>query len=493
MPHENSLHLQWSNFQINATEYFQNVWQYDDFCDVTLLSEDNCYFKAHRVIISSGSLFFRNILKNNQDSASPFLYLRAIDGLELKAVLDFLYRGEVRIPQAAIAKVLQAAKDLGIIGLLDDSDQTQTFVNSQEEIIKSKDDDQNSKLLKTMKRETYDDTNHESDDVSITTTGDELIDEEDIINEQKVETFQNDFDLRTSNTTEQGEEDILIKLPEQKPYTYNSNSPVWNFAKRIDRHTVLCNLCQMTLGNNVSNIRVHIFRKHRDTSESKALHILYKQRNLDRKQYKQLKKESRKEEFTRDQIKKDMFFMLNGQWWTCKVCDKAEIDEVEIEGHIKLHLDETQKAKKPSPVWKYFKELDSETVKCKLCDFTREHPKKDVTMHTSTSNMTSHVLQKHRGTKAEIDLRQAVEERRISRSLKKVNVDKSNSIKLLSKRLVIHSGLKLSCLDCEFVGEKYKQMRMHMTSHIESYTFCLQCEEVFETESLLEEHKSDHH
>ena len=67
--------------------------------------------------------------------------------------------------------------------------------------------------------------------------------------------------------------------------------------------------------------------------------------------------------------------------------------------------------RKPSPVWKYFDVLNNETVQCKLCDFVCENPKKQETINSSLSHITSHILQKHRGTKDVEDLRQAGEEK----------------------------------------------------------------------------------
>ena len=57
--------LSWNEFATNAPKTFKQLWREQDFTDVTLATEDDQQIKAHKVILSSSSDFFRNLLLRN--------------------------------------------------------------------------------------------------------------------------------------------------------------------------------------------------------------------------------------------------------------------------------------------------------------------------------------------------------------------------------------------------------------------------------------------
>ena len=72
---------------------------------------------AHKVVLSSSSQYFKNILKTNKHS-HPLLCLTGFTSMDLKNVLDYVYEGEVQIFQRDIDKFLDIAQRLKIEGLL---------------------------------------------------------------------------------------------------------------------------------------------------------------------------------------------------------------------------------------------------------------------------------------------------------------------------------------------------------------------------------------
>ena len=109
--------LKWSDFQ-NDSEYWLKGAQIDkEFCDVTLVCEDY-EVKAHRLIISWGSKVFQDILQKTKHS-HPIIYLQGISQHELKYVLKFLYTGEVSVAKNRLEMFLDSAKELKIVGILD--------------------------------------------------------------------------------------------------------------------------------------------------------------------------------------------------------------------------------------------------------------------------------------------------------------------------------------------------------------------------------------
>ena len=72
--------LKWNDFQTTVSSSFKTFRQEEDFCDVTLVSDDEVQMSAHKLILSACSSFFKSILKKNPHS-SPLLYLSGVDSI----------------------------------------------------------------------------------------------------------------------------------------------------------------------------------------------------------------------------------------------------------------------------------------------------------------------------------------------------------------------------------------------------------------------------
>jgi len=102
-----------------------------EFADVTLVCDENKQLKAHKVVLSSCSEFFRNILVNNPHQ-HPLLYLTGVSFHDLQALVDFAYLGETEVKQEHLESFLTVAKILKIKGLNGESfEQPQTKNPSQ--------------------------------------------------------------------------------------------------------------------------------------------------------------------------------------------------------------------------------------------------------------------------------------------------------------------------------------------------------------------------
>ena len=108
--------LQWNDFQENASS---SIWKMRDdqvFADVTLACEENQQFEAHKVIMANSSNWFCNLLKKNKHP-HPLIYLRGVKGRHMVSILDFIYQGEVNIPQEELEDFMHLGWELGIKGL----------------------------------------------------------------------------------------------------------------------------------------------------------------------------------------------------------------------------------------------------------------------------------------------------------------------------------------------------------------------------------------
>merc|ERR1712179_498393 len=105
--------LKWKNFSPNVKSRVSDVIKEQSFCDVTLISDDQKPFQAHRYVLSTFSPVLKEILLNNPHS-HPLIYLRGVNHQELNSILQFIYFGKTWVDHSHIKKFAEAAKDLQI-------------------------------------------------------------------------------------------------------------------------------------------------------------------------------------------------------------------------------------------------------------------------------------------------------------------------------------------------------------------------------------------
>ena len=124
--------LKWNDFQTNISNSFANLRSEEDFSDVTLVSDDQRIFKAHKIVLLSCSDYFKNILKTKKHF-DPMLCLVGFNSLELSHILDYMYDGEVSIYQEELDMFIDKAQQLQLKGLLKSQnevgDQHQNFIS----------------------------------------------------------------------------------------------------------------------------------------------------------------------------------------------------------------------------------------------------------------------------------------------------------------------------------------------------------------------------
>ena len=110
--------LKWNNYQLSLTSAFKNILEEEDFVDVTLSAGGN-NLKAHKVVLSACSSYFRDLLKGISLWQHPVLVLKDVRFLELQSILEFVYLGEVNVEQDRLESFLKTAELLRIKGLTD--------------------------------------------------------------------------------------------------------------------------------------------------------------------------------------------------------------------------------------------------------------------------------------------------------------------------------------------------------------------------------------
>ncbi|XP_045138367.1 longitudinals lacking protein, isoforms H/M/V-like isoform X4 [Portunus trituberculatus] len=116
--------LRWNNFQANIVSSFETLLDREEFVDVTLTAEGKS-LKAHRVLLSACSPYFRDLFRDLPAHQHPVIVLRDTSFLELKSLLSFIYHGEVNVSQERLGLLLKTAEALRIKGLAQDNRTTE--------------------------------------------------------------------------------------------------------------------------------------------------------------------------------------------------------------------------------------------------------------------------------------------------------------------------------------------------------------------------------
>ncbi|XP_055526783.1 protein bric-a-brac 1-like isoform X2 [Wyeomyia smithii] len=109
--------LRWNNYQTNLTSVFDQLLQSESFVDVTLAC-DGQSIKAHKMVLSACSPYFQTLFFENP-CQHPIIIMRDVKWPELKAIVDFMYKGEINVSQDQIGPLLKIAEMLKIRGLAD--------------------------------------------------------------------------------------------------------------------------------------------------------------------------------------------------------------------------------------------------------------------------------------------------------------------------------------------------------------------------------------
>lgn len=115
-PSQENYSLRWSNHQSHILEAFDALLQQNSLVDVTLVCADRS-LRAHKVVLSACSPFFERVF-NDTPCKHPVIVLKDFRGWLVQAIVDFMYHGEIAIPQERLSQLIQAGESLQIRGLI---------------------------------------------------------------------------------------------------------------------------------------------------------------------------------------------------------------------------------------------------------------------------------------------------------------------------------------------------------------------------------------
>lgn len=121
-PDPQLFNLKWRNYQSHIMSVFDKILLTESFSDVTLVcadvdQESTHAIKAHKIILGASSPYFEMVFSEHPCQHPVVVMPPEVKIEDLQHVLQFVYKGEVQVPQDQLEPVLRCASQLRIRGL----------------------------------------------------------------------------------------------------------------------------------------------------------------------------------------------------------------------------------------------------------------------------------------------------------------------------------------------------------------------------------------
>lgn len=108
------MQLVWDNHLQNISELFQILLDDDLMVDVTLSCREGS-IKAHKLILSACSPYFRRVINENP-CRHPIIIMRGVKHEELQLLVEYMYKGSINVPKQIFRNLMKLAMDLDVKG-----------------------------------------------------------------------------------------------------------------------------------------------------------------------------------------------------------------------------------------------------------------------------------------------------------------------------------------------------------------------------------------
>jgi len=109
--------LKWNNHRSTILSVMDSLLEEESLVDVTLSAESQ-FIRAHRVVLSACSPYFRSLFKSEfLNDKHPVIVLKDVEFENLKSLVEYMYKGEANVPQHMLSTFIQTAESLQVRGL----------------------------------------------------------------------------------------------------------------------------------------------------------------------------------------------------------------------------------------------------------------------------------------------------------------------------------------------------------------------------------------
>lgn len=106
-----------SQHNIKLAGALNSMLQCGSLVDVTIYCDDG-QVNAHKLVLAASSTYFRNLFSRmNNAFHYPIIVLREMQVIDLKTIIQFIYHGEVNVPQNRVDSLMRCADYLQIDGM----------------------------------------------------------------------------------------------------------------------------------------------------------------------------------------------------------------------------------------------------------------------------------------------------------------------------------------------------------------------------------------
>ncbi|XP_071514475.1 uncharacterized protein [Panulirus ornatus] len=112
---EGYLALRWNNHNTIFTKILTLLREQEAYVDVSLACAGRLY-PAHKFVLSTCSDYFKEMFSKNP-CKHPIVFMKDVSTKDMEALLDFMYKGEVHVPQSELGSLLRTAEGLQVKGL----------------------------------------------------------------------------------------------------------------------------------------------------------------------------------------------------------------------------------------------------------------------------------------------------------------------------------------------------------------------------------------
>ena len=114
---EGALQITWGEDD-RSSAVFDFIQSNSNFTDVTLVSDDNNKFHAHKAILGAHSEYFSTLFTSHHDNENQVLLLTGAKAWEVSNLINFMYQGFVNVPKKNVDDLVSLANGLNIKGLI---------------------------------------------------------------------------------------------------------------------------------------------------------------------------------------------------------------------------------------------------------------------------------------------------------------------------------------------------------------------------------------
>lgn len=112
--------LRWNNHRSNLLAVFDQLLQNEAFTDVTLACDGGTSVKCHKMVLAACSPYFQ-CLFTELPCRHPVVVLKDVKYNDMKAILEYMYRGEVNVAHDQLGALLKVAEALKVKGLVEEN------------------------------------------------------------------------------------------------------------------------------------------------------------------------------------------------------------------------------------------------------------------------------------------------------------------------------------------------------------------------------------